>query len=116
MLTISSTLSISRMSAARIHASRYGVGESIFYFGALAYFLTSDYAYPWFMLALTLITVISFVDDICSTSQKLRLIFHFSAMAMMFYPMGAVFCIVVLDSGSLDCLHRDSMYTTLWMV
>lgn len=63
-------------------------GGIIFYFGALAYFLTSDYAYPWFMLALTLITVISFVDDICSTSQKLRLIFHFSAMAMMFYQWG----------------------------
>lgn len=63
-------------------------GGIIFYFGALAYFLTNDFAYPWFMLALTLITVISFVDDIRSTSQKLRLVFHFSAMAMMFYQWG----------------------------
>ena len=40
------------------------------------------------MLALTLITFISFVDDIRSTSQVLRLVFHFSAMALMFYQWG----------------------------
>ena len=63
-------------------------GGIIFYFGVLAYFLTSHFEYPWFMLALTLITFISFVDDIRSTSQILRLVFHFSAMALMFYQWG----------------------------
>lgn len=63
-------------------------GGIIFYFGALAYFLTNDWEYPWFILALTLITFISFVDDIRSTSQGLRLVFHFSAMALMFYQWG----------------------------
>ena len=63
-------------------------GGIIFYFGALAYFLSNDWSYPWFMLALTLITFISFVDDIRSTSQGLRLVFHFTAMALMFYQWG----------------------------
>ena len=63
-------------------------GGIIFYFGVLPYFLTSHFEYPWFMLALTLITFISFVDDIRSTSQVLRLVFHFSAMALMFYQWG----------------------------
>ena len=63
-------------------------GGIIFYFGILAYFLTNHFEYPWFMLALTLITFISFVDDIRSTSQVLRLVFHFSAMALMFYQWG----------------------------
>ena len=63
-------------------------GGIIFYFGVLAYFLTSHFEYSWFMLALTLITFISFVDDIRSTSQVLRLVFHFSAMALMFYQWG----------------------------
>ena len=63
-------------------------GGIIFYFGALAYFLTNDWEYPWFILALSLITFISFVDDIRSTSQGLRLVFHFSAMALMFYQWG----------------------------
>ena len=63
-------------------------GGVIFYFGVLAYFLTNHFEYPWFMLALTLITFISFVDDIRSTSQALRLVFHFSAMGLMFYQWG----------------------------
>ena len=60
-------------------------GGIIFYLGALAYFLTNQFEYPWFMLALTLVTVISFVDDIHSISQGLRLVFHFTAMGLMFY-------------------------------
>ena len=63
-------------------------GGIIFYFGALAYFLTSGFDYSWFMLALTLVTFISFVDDIKSTKQMTRLLFHFSAMALMFYQWG----------------------------
>ena len=63
-------------------------GGIIFYFGVLAYFLTNHWEYPWFMLALTLITFISFVDDIRSTSQGVRLVFHFSAMALMFWQWG----------------------------
>lgn len=63
-------------------------GGVIFYFGALVYFLTSGFEYPWFMLALTLVTFISFVDDVHSTSRKLRLLFHFSAMGLMFWQWG----------------------------
>lgn len=63
-------------------------GGIIFYFGVLAYFVSNEWEYPWFMLALTLITFISFVDDIRSTSQGLRLVFHFSAMALLFYQWG----------------------------
>ena len=46
-------------------------GGIIFYFGALAYFLTNHFEYPWFMLALSLITFISF-----------------TAVALMFYQWG----------------------------
>ena len=63
-------------------------GGIIFYFGALAYFLASGFDYFWFMLALTLVTFISFVDDIKSTGQMTRLLFHFSAMTLMFYQWG----------------------------
>ena len=63
-------------------------GGVIFYFGALAYFLTSGFEYPLFMLALTLVTFISFVDDIKSTRQVTRLLFHFSAMGLMFCQWG----------------------------
>ena len=74
-----------RSSHARITLRGGGI---IFYFGVLAYFLTNHFEYPWFMLALTLVTLISFIDDIRSTSQALRLVFHFSAMGLMFYQWG----------------------------
>ena len=63
-------------------------GGIIFYFGALAFFLTNHLEYPWFILGLTLITLISFADDIHSISQGKRLVLHFSAMALMFYQWG----------------------------
>ncbi|WP_287683331.1 glycosyltransferase family 4 protein [Bacteroides sp.] len=63
-------------------------GGIIFYFGALVYFLTSGFEYPLFMLALTLVTFISFVDDIKSIRQITRLLFHFSGMALMFCQWG----------------------------
>ncbi len=62
-------------------------GGIIFYFGALAYFMVSGGAYPWLMLGLTLISLISFIDR--PTSQLMRLFLHFSAMALMWY-LGAM--------------------------
>lgn len=63
-------------------------GGIIFYFGAVAYFIMSGGGYPWFMLGLTLISLISFIDDIRSMPQAVRLAFHFSAMALLFYQWG----------------------------
>ncbi len=60
-------------------------GGIIFYIGTLAYFLTNNFHYPWFFFGLTLITGISFIDDIRPVSQKIRLILHFLGMGFMFY-------------------------------
>ena len=63
-------------------------GGVIFFLGVLAYFLTIQFVYPWFVVGLTLITVISFIDDIRPVSQKVRLIFHFVGMGFMFCQWG----------------------------
>ena len=63
-------------------------GGIVFYLGALLYFLLHDCEYHWFMLGLTLIAAISFVDDVRSVSQKFRLIVHFVAMLLMFCQWG----------------------------
>lgn len=63
-------------------------GGIIFYFGTLVYFIFSGGEYPWFMLALTLVTFISFWDDVKSVGQLPRLVFHFTAMALMFGQWG----------------------------
>ena len=63
-------------------------GGIIFYLGVLAYFVANRMEYPWFMLALTLVAFISFWDDVKPTRQVVRLVFHFTAMALMFGQWG----------------------------
>lgn len=63
-------------------------GGVIFYLASLVYFVVNDLAYPWFMMGLTLITCISFWDDIKALSYKLRLVIHFVAVLLMFYQWG----------------------------
>ena len=63
-------------------------GGVIFYFGALCFFAASGWMYPWFILGLTLIAVVCFVDDIHSLPDSVRLVAQFAAMALMFYQLG----------------------------
>ena len=63
-------------------------GGIIFYLGVMIYFLMNHFEYHWFMLGLTFITVISFIDDVRPVSQRTRLIFHFTGMILMFYQWG----------------------------
>src|SRR5690606_3159136 len=62
-------------------------GGIIFYFGAIAYFIYSGYQYPWFFLGLTLMTLISFLDDILTLSNKVRLLIHFGSVLLMAYQL-----------------------------
>ncbi len=63
-------------------------GGIIFYLGALAFFLTNGFAYPWFILGLTLIAGISFADDVRSVPNRVRIVCHFTAMLLLFYEWG----------------------------
>lgn len=60
-------------------------GGILFYISVLMYFLFEGFQYQWFMLGLTLISLISFADDIKPQSSKLRLGIHFISMGLMFY-------------------------------
>ena len=62
-------------------------GGIIFYLAVLIYFISSDFQYPWFFLGLTMMTIISFLDDIFTLSNKLRLLVHFSAVLLMAYQL-----------------------------
>lgn len=63
-------------------------GGIIFLIGMLLYTVFFGLMYPWFALGLTLICGISFADDVKPLSSNLRLIFHFSAMLLMFLQWG----------------------------
>jgi UDP-GlcNAc:undecaprenyl-phosphate/decaprenyl-phosphate GlcNAc-1-phosphate transferase len=62
-------------------------GGIIFSLGVLAFFLTNNFQYPFFMMGLAAITAISFADDVRPQSNKLRIAIHFAAVAAMMYQL-----------------------------
>ncbi|MDO9153394.1 MAG: UDP-GlcNAc--UDP-phosphate GlcNAc-1-phosphate transferase, partial [Paludibacter sp.] len=60
-------------------------GGIVFYIGVLLFFIISKFQYPWFFFGLTLISIISFADDIKQLSPKLRMAIQFFTLLPMFY-------------------------------
>lgn len=73
-------------------------GGVIFLLGTWLYAAFYGFQYPWFLAGLTLVAGVSFVDDIRSLPDSVRLVVQFAAAAMAFYQ--------------LDILHLDMW----WMV
>lgn len=63
-------------------------GGIIFYIAILIFFIQSGCTYPWFMLGLTLMSTISFLDDILEISTRLRLAIHFTSVLLLAFQMG----------------------------
>ena len=64
-------------------------GGVIFYFAVLAYFVFSGLQYPWFFIGLTVMTIISFLDDVFSLSNRVRLLAHFSSVLLVAVQLNA---------------------------
>ena len=62
-------------------------GGIIFMLGLWIWAEFYDFGYPWFVVAVTLIAGVSFVDDIRSLPDSVRLVAQFAAMGLMFYQM-----------------------------
>jgi len=77
-------------------------GGVIFYIGMLIYFTVEGFQFPWFIIGLTLISAISFADDLKPQSSKLRLIIHLIAMICLFYQW--------------DLFHLPWYYTILSLI
>lgn len=63
-------------------------GGIIFLFGAWLWVAFFGLQYSWFMIGLTAISIISFIDDVHSVPNWIRLIVQFSAMFFMFQELG----------------------------
>lgn len=74
-------------------------GGIIFLIGIWVWSLFFGFQYPWFLSAVTLIAGVSFIDDIRSLTDSVRLVVQFVAMALMFYQ--------------LDMLHLDLWWVVL---
>lgn len=63
-------------------------GGVVFLFGAWVYAAFFGVTYPWFLIGLTLVGVVSFIDDVHSLPDSVRLVVQFAAMFLMFYQFG----------------------------
>lgn len=63
-------------------------GGIIFLIGAWVWSAFFGFDYPWFLAGLTLVAGMSFVDDIRSLPDSVRLVAQFAAAAMAFYQLG----------------------------
>lgn len=63
-------------------------GGIIFLIGAWVWSAFFGFEYPWFLAGLTLVAGVSFVDDIHSLPDSIRLVAQFVAAAMVFYQLG----------------------------
>ena len=62
-------------------------GGIIFLIGVWIWSLFYGFQYPWFLAAVTLAAGISFVDDIRSLPDSVRLVIQFTAMGLMFHQL-----------------------------
>ena len=66
-------------------------GGIIFPIAILLFFFLNDYQYPYFVLGVFLISVVSFLDDIYTLSSKIRFPFHFLVIFLVLYQMSFSF-------------------------
>ena len=62
-------------------------GGIIFLFGAWLWAAFYGLQYPWFMAGLTMIAIVSFIDDVHSVPNGIRLLVQFTAMFLMFHEL-----------------------------
>jgi UDP-N-acetylmuramyl pentapeptide phosphotransferase/UDP-N-acetylglucosamine-1-phosphate transferase len=63
-------------------------GGIIFWFAALIYFVQNIQINYFFFTGITLVSLVSFWDDIQSLSNKIRILIHFLAITLIFYDLG----------------------------
>jgi len=62
----------------------------LFYISAVVFFFFSGFKYPFFFLGLTLISIVSFIDDLKTLSSKLRLIIQFISISIIIYQITGI--------------------------
>lgn len=85
-------------------------GGVIFSLAGLIFFFAFGLEYPFFIAGLLLISIISFVDDVVTLNNKIRLAVHLISVALMFYqwqlfaldwywiPIAAIFVIGTINA------------------
>lgn len=86
-------------------------GGIIFYFAFLLWSLSQSFAWYGALIGLTVLVIVSFVDDIRGVSPKMRLFCQFIAILLLFYYTGLIqtswYVILIL---SMTCVGAVNIY------
>lgn len=87
-------------------------GGIIFWLSLLIYFFTSNYNYPYFFIGFTLMSFISFWDDIAGLSILSRLFIHLIAAGLLLYeliifstPLLIILSLIILVVGIINAFN-----------
>ena len=87
-------------------------GGIIFWVSAFIYFIYFNYGYPYFFIGLSLVTFISFLDDVFTLSNRYRLPFQFMAIGLVLYqlhffenPLWVYFIVMIVGVGIMNAYN-----------
>lgn len=85
-------------------------GGIVFVIAMLAYFIYAGFPYPYFFIGLTVLSIISFIDDIHSLSPKTRLVCQMIAMSLIALQIssssfGIMLLIIFLSTGVVNVVN-----------
>src|SRR6267154_1173583 len=87
-------------------------GGILFFVGLIIWFFYEGRPMPWFMVAATLVALVSFVDDISGTTPLRRFTFHSIAMLLAFYqlslfawPVWLIIVAIIVCIGTLNAFN-----------
>ncbi len=66
-------------------------GGVVFPIAVLLFFFSQELAYPYFTLGLLAIALVSFLDDVLTLNNKLRLLIHVPAVLLLFFQLQIFF-------------------------
>lgn len=76
-------------------------GGIIYLWAILIWAAFNGFEYPWFLIAVTIAAGLSFVDDIHSLSDSVRLVGQFAGMGMLIWQLFTASCVSVIAESAL---------------
>lgn len=87
-------------------------GGVIFIVSLLLYSIVFGWMYPWFVLGALMLAIVSYIDDLKQLTPRLRLLFQFGSVLMMFidlnmysYPIWMVLVLLVFSAGVMNATN-----------
>ncbi|MFD0976365.1 UDP-GlcNAc--UDP-phosphate GlcNAc-1-phosphate transferase [Salinimicrobium gaetbulicola] len=84
-------------------------GGILFFFAAILFYILSDFQHTYFILGLSIISILSFIDDLISLKAIQRLPFQFLGIYLMFYsfsldsiPLYMLFVLAIVAVGFIN--------------